>query len=325
MISDEIGVVVIGRNEGERLVRCLELLQSQTSTIVYVDSGSSDDSMAVARKFGAVVVALDAKIPFTAARARNEGFCTLKRVSPHIRLVQFVDGDCILVKSWLDAALSFIRENADVAVVCGRRRELYPNVSIYNRLADREWDTPVGEASACGGDALMRIDALKAVNGFRAELIAGEEPELCLRLRAMGWRIWRLDADMTWHDLAMTRFDQWWSRTVRSGYGMTEVWWLHRKSATSIWRRQTASAIIWGGLLPLAICLAALVYPLFIAAVLIYPLQIARIAFRQRTAISEPLAYGCLAVFGKFALFQGLLRYCWNRWRGRNLQLIEYK
>ena len=153
-------------------------------------------SVTAARQIGAFVVILDLSKPFTAARARNEGVGALKALRRSVRFVQFVDGDCTLANDWIDKAFTFIAQREDVAVVCGRRRERYPRASIYNLLFDLEWDTPVGEFPACGGDALVRLKAFDAVGGFRPQLIAGEEPELCVRLRERGWKIWRLDAEM---------------------------------------------------------------------------------------------------------------------------------
>jgi hypothetical protein len=123
-------------------------------------------------------------------------------MKPDLRFVQFIDGDCSLAPEWLEKARAFIGQRNDIAIVCGRRRERHPDASFYNQLCDLEWDTPIGEASACGGDALVRLEAFELVGGFRAQLIAGEEPEL--------WRIWRLDAEMTEHDALITRFKQWW-------------------------------------------------------------------------------------------------------------------
>src|SRR3990167_5804095 len=221
-MSSAIGVVVIGRNEVERLERCLASLVGAAGKIVYVDSGSTDASVPMAQGLGVEVVALDMSRPFTAARARNEGFACLQRLQPDIHFVQFVDGDCEVVDDWLAKAQAFLCEHPAVAVVCGRRRERFPQRSIYNRMCDLEWDTPVGEAKACGGDALMRADAFAAVKGFRADLIAGEEPELCVRLRAIGWKVWRLGEEMTLHDAAMTHFSQWWQRTLRGGHAFAE-------------------------------------------------------------------------------------------------------
>ncbi len=191
MTTDDIGVVVIGRNEGERLIDCLTSIPSNVKSVVYVDSGSTDGSTQTAERIGAFVVNLNAGRPFTAARARNEGFEALRKLRPDIRFIQFIDGDCQLDRGWLNTSAEFLRQQNDVAIVCGRRRERHPSTSLYNRLCDLEWDTPVGQTMSCGGDLLVQADAFEAVRGFRAQLIAGEEPELCLRLREAGWKIWR--------------------------------------------------------------------------------------------------------------------------------------
>ena len=177
-----IAAIVIGRNEGARLVACLDAL-AHVSPVIYVDSGSTDGSVAAAQARGAQVVQLDMSQPFTAARARNAGLAVLPDGT---ELVQFLDGDCVVQPGWLAQAQAFLAGHAQVAVVCGRRREMHPEASVYNRLIDAEWDTPVGKAKACGGDALMRLAPLRAVGGYRDDLIAGEEPELCVRLRQGG-------------------------------------------------------------------------------------------------------------------------------------------
>ena len=222
----KFGAVAIGRNEGERLKRCLKSL-SQAAVLVYVNSGSSDGSAQWARERGIEVIDLDMSRPFTAARARNAGFKRLRSLIPDINYVQFVDADCELVDGWPEAALAFHKTHMDVAVVCGRRRERYPERTIYNWLCNQEWNRPAGEVRACGGDAMMRVDAFDAAGGYREELIAGEEPELCVRLRGAGWRIWRLDRPMTLHDAAITDFTQWWRRTMRSGYAFAQGAYLH--------------------------------------------------------------------------------------------------
>jgi glycosyltransferase involved in cell wall biosynthesis len=127
-----IGVVVIGRNEGERLRRCLESVRS--GAVVYVDSGSSDGSVALARSLGVEVVGLDLSSPFTAARARNAGFERLLQFDPSAEFVQFVDGDCEVAAGWLERARKEFEARSDAAVVCGRLRERFPDATVYNRL-----------------------------------------------------------------------------------------------------------------------------------------------------------------------------------------------
>ena len=325
MNSDDVGVVVIGRNEGRRLIECLTSVRAIVGNVVYVDSGSTDDSVAAAKKIGASVVMLDMNQPFTAARARNEGFGVLRALKPNIRLVQFVDGDCILVPEWIDAALAFMQLRTEIAIVCGRRRERYPAASIYNRLFDIEWDTPIGETPACGGDALVRVKAFEEVGGFCPRLIAGEEPELCVRLRERGWKIWRLDAEMTLHDAAMSRFGQWWVRAVRSGYGFAEVSRLHRTSPFRIWTRAVSSAIFWGCLLPVIIVFGGFIYPLSFCAASIYPLEVCWIAIRRGAMSPFAWSYAVLILLSKFPQSQGIVKFYWYWSREQTARLIEYK
>jgi glycosyltransferase involved in cell wall biosynthesis/GT2 family glycosyltransferase len=324
-----LGVVVIGRNEGERLRRCLDSVVAHSSAVVYVDSGSTDGSVETARSLGVHVVDLDVTIPFTAARARNEGLRALVAHYPNTKLVQFVDGDCEVVADWLPHAEKELARNADTAVVCGRRRERFPNASVYNHMCDMEWDTPIGEANACGGDALMRVEPLLEVGGYREGLIAGEEPELCLRLRNKGWKIRRLDAEMTLHDAAMTRFGQWWKRSVRAGHAFAECSWIHRQGPLHIWNRETRSTWFWGAMLPLAILAATWFWPLIgLALILGYVLLGFRIYQRRRRVGQSPgnaRLYAFYCVLAKFPQAMGQFRYHWNRLLSRQGTLIEYK
>jgi glycosyltransferase involved in cell wall biosynthesis len=323
--SGEIGAVAIGRNEGQRLIRCLTSLRAEFETIVYVDSGSTDDSVEAAKQLGVTVVQLNMSVPFTAARARNEGFAKLKSLSKELRYVQFIDGDCDLAQGWISAAQQLLARRADVAIVCGQRRERYPKNSIYNRIIDDEWNSPSGEVLSCGGDALVRVPPFEAAGGYRSGLIAGEEPELCIRLRQSGWKVWRLNQEMTWHDIALSRFSQWWARGIRCGYGCTEVAWMYWRSPFGIWKRETLSAVFWAGLLPLAILAGTAIHPMFIFAALLYLLQMARMAIRRGPA--EPMNWllSAFTILDRFAVFQGLLILLWRRWRGKAVQLIEYK
>ena len=321
-----IGVVVIGRNEGVRLERCLASLVGAAQLVVYVDSGSSDASVRMARELGVEVVELDMAMPFTAARARNEGFARLQQLQPAIAYVQFVDGDCEVVPGWLIKAQAFLDQHADVAVVCGRRRERFPHRSIYNLLCDLEWDTPVGEAKACGGDALMRAGAFAAVAGFRPELIAGEEPELCVRLRAAGWKVWRLAEEMTLHDAAMTRFGQWWQRTLRAGHAFAEGAFLYGAAPERHWLRESRRAWLWGLGIPLVILLAGSILGwLALLLLLIYPLQIVRLAVRGARSPRENWLQALFLVLGKFPEMLGQVKFLWRRLGAGKSTLIEYK
>ncbi|WP_286918441.1 glycosyltransferase family 2 protein [Pseudomonas sp. UBA6753] len=325
-MASGVGVVVIGRNEGQRLERCLRSLLKGTDKVMYVDSGSTDGSLHLARRLGVEVLALDLGTPFTAARARNEGFFALQRRLPSMQLVQFVDGDCEVDSGWLPAAQAFLDDHPDVAVVCGRRRERFPQRSVYNLLCDLEWDTPIGEAKACGGDALMRVDAFAAVGGFRPELIAGEEPELCVRLRAKGWKVWRLDAEMTLHDAAITRFSQWWRRSLRAGHAYAEGAYLHGQLPERHWLRESRRAWLWGLGIPAVTVLACLLLGGWsLLLLLVYPLQAVRLARRGGKSVRENWLQAVFLVLGKFPEMLGQLKFLRHRIAAGKSTLIEYK
>lgn len=329
----DIAIIAIGRNEGERLRRCLASALASGHRVIYVDSDSTDGSPALAGSMGADVVELDMSLPFSAARARNAGF---EKVASDVRFVQFVDGDCEIVEGWIERAGRELEQRPDAAVVCGRRRERFPEKSIYNRLADLEWATPIGEAKSCGGDSMMRVDALRAVGGFDASIVAGEEPELCQRLGGKGWRIVRVDAEMTLHDAAMLHFSQWWRRAVRSGYGAMDV--ATRFGAEGLFAKQVRSARIWAVGFPLVVLIVTCaiaarlgIYAALIAVfigILAYALQVVRVAWqaRRRTGrFADALIYGILTMSSKWANMVGQLRYWRDRRRGRSAALIEYK
>lgn len=325
-IKNEIGAVVIGRNEGERLRTCLESLAQHLSHIVYVDSGSTDGSVDRATKIGVTAVPLDMSQPFTAARARNAGFKALIANYPALQYVQFIDGDCQLVSGWLEVAANFLEQHAEYAVACGRRRERFPEKSLYNRLCDIEWDTPTGEATACGGDALIRVNAFVQVDGYRDDLIAGEEPELCVRLRAIGWRIWRLVEEMTLHDASITRFSQWWKRTQRSGYAFAEGAFLHGGFPERHWVKESRSAWLWAVFIPITAIVVAYFNGLMgLIVLLIYPLQISRLAVLGKCLPKDNWSRAYFLVLGKFPELIGQLQFLWNKLVGNRGKLIEYK
>lgn len=339
--STLVGVVTIGRNEGERLDRCLESILGGgrgARTVVHVDSGSTDGSPALALARGAHVVSLDLSSPFTAARARNAGFERLLELAPATELVQFVDGDCELDPAWIATAERALREHADVSVVCGRRRERFPHASVYNRLCDVEWDTPIGDARSCGGDALVRVADFRLVGGYDPAMIAGEEPDLCLRLKRHGRRILRLDAEMTRHDAAMSRWTQWWQRAVRSGHTAAELLAKYGAAPEHRRLRRALSALAWALALPFAWALAwiaslgahslPLVVAVSIAPALLYARLFARVrrdCLRRGRMPADARAYALSCILAKWPETWGMLVYASRRILGRRARWIEYK
>ncbi|NUT01580.1 MAG: glycosyltransferase [Sphingomonas sp.] len=324
MTIDSVAFVVIGRNEGERLRDCLRPLLAKSNRVIYVDSASTDGSPELARELGAIALVLDSSTLLSAARGRNEGFREVRKRFPECDTVQFIDGDCVLAPNWVETALEFLKSHPKAAVACGRRFEAHPDASLYNRLCDEEWNTPVGQAEHSGGDALVRVKAFEQVGGFRSSLKAGEEPEMTSRMRAAGWEIWRLDAPMTEHDARILRFGQWWTRMIRGGFGYAEVWSTTGKLPRRVIGKQLRSAFTWAVAIPLLILLAAMEISearLLFLIPLAFALQIARIAARRGFSL-HAWQSAMLLVTAKIPEAIGALSYFLGRKADR---LVDYK
>lgn len=328
-ILADVGVVAIGRNEGDRLKACLAAAKRDVSNVIYVDSGSTDGSREWAREQGVEVIELDMDVPFTAARARNAGWRRLAEIAPGATFVQVVDGDCELVDGYLAEARRAFDTDDRIAVACGQRRERYPDRTRYNRLCSLEWEAPSGFSAACGGDAMFRLAALGEVGGFDPTLIAGEEPELCFRLRQQGWKILRLDCDMALHDADMTRLGQWWKRARRGGHAAAEGAWMHGRSPERYNVRRTATILLWALVLPLLVF--GLAWPTAGWSLLglgLYPVQWGRIMRKESKKGRSPADARLVATFtmlGKFPQLAGVVGFVVDRVRGRRAELIEYK
>ena len=338
----DIGIVAIGRNEGERLRQCLTSAVSAGGPVVYVDSGSTDDSVAIAESLGVEVVHLDPAGGFTAGKARNLGIDVLTRAPEPPEFIQVVDGDCEFVPGWLAAAQHALQADPGLAVVAGRLRERFPDASIFNRLCDMEWNTPVGHVRAVGGIAMYRTAAFIEAGGFNPTFICGEEPELCYRLRGLGWCVARVDAEMALHDAAMTRWSQWAKRARRSGWAYAEGAATYGATPERYNMRELRSLRIWGALYPAALAVLALAALILLGSGL-WPWPLAalalglmggavmalRIARYRRQQFGDPwrhaLLYGALVMLGKPFQFLGARSYARTRARGETARIIEYK
>lgn len=330
MTQPALGMVIIGRNEGERLRKCLSSVLPQAKYVVYVDSNSTDGSIDLARTMGVDVVELDPTRPLSAARARNAGFEYLAKTYGHLKYIQFLDGDCEIADGWLQAAITNLETNPEIAIVCGRRRELHPDATIYNKLCDIEWNTPVGEATACGGDFMARLQAFQQVGGFNTTLIAGEEPEMCVRLRQNGWKIFRIDSDMSIHDADMHTFGQWWKRARRGGHAYAEGAWMHGLSPQRHWVRENIRNWVWGLLLPLtALLLAVPTGGLSLLLLLLYPATWLKTFYRTYRSgnlnFQDSVAYAYFCVLIKFPMVLGQLQFLLSKLQGKQTKLVEYK
>jgi GT2 family glycosyltransferase len=323
------GIVVIGRNEGARLEACLRASKSLGVPCLYVDSGSSDGSPRRAADLGVPVLELDPARPFSAARARNEGFERLRQVHPGIEAVQFVDGDSELMPGWLEAGLSALGEAPQVTVVCGRVEERHPEASPYNRLCALEWQKEPGEILACGGIFMVRAEAFEAVGGFRVDVIAAEDDELCLRLRRRGGRILCLAAGMAWHDADLLTFGQWWRRTRRAGHAFAQGSHLHGGGSERHFVANVRRILVWALAIPaIALGLAWPTHGLSLLLLGLYPLQSLRIYRSGRArgwARHDAALFAVFVLLGKFPELAGVVAYAWRRHRCQQPVIIEHK
>lgn len=327
----DVGIVVIGRNEGKFLRASLASALSATAAVVYVDSGSTDDSLEIAADLGVVVLELDTSIPFTAARAYNAGVNHLLARYSSVQFIQFLDGDAQLVAGWVHTAYSVLVNNPEVAVVCGRRREKFVERSIFNLLADMEWNTAIGEVTACGPEAMMRLSLFQTIRGFDETLIAGEEPEICFRFRQAGGEIWRIDAETSRHDMNMMTVGQWWQRSRRGGYAFAESAWIHRNKTGHYRGKHCLRIWFWTlGLPALAIVLSLITAK---ASLLLLPIgygitlyKTYRGAIQHRQySTSHAWIYSLSCLLIKFPELQGQLEFIFFKLLRRQRQIIEYK
>lgn len=324
--SSSIGVVAIGRNEGERFLACLKSFEGSAADLVYVDSGSTDGSVAAADAAGARVVQLDMSQPFSASRARNAGFLVLNNAETPPEFVQFIDGDCQVQPGWLNAAQETLLEQSDLGVVTGILSEKEPERSVYNAMCDYEWHGPIGEIEACGGLTMVRREAFRAVGGYDEALIAGEDDDFCVRMRQAGWKIRRIPVDMALHDAAMTRISQWWTRMERAGHAFAQLGRIH----PGVFRKQLLRIWTFGAVLPLLFVTALLLGNTWLAMVVcgLYGLswwRSARRLHKEGLPRSEARKHAGFLVLSKFAGLLGVLRFHRRRLSGGAMQLIEYK
>lgn len=318
-----VGVVVIGRNEGTRLLSALKSVLVANVPVVYVDSRSTDNSVANASNLGVRVVELSPDRPINASRARNEGVAALTSAVSSVRYVHLLDGDSTLAPAWLTEATSYLNARPNVAFVAGRLREKDRETNSLRRLCDIEWYREPSCNAECGGLGVVRVEAFNAVGGLDETLIAGADPEFYARLKSAGWEVHTLDTAMGVHDSGMVSWRQWWTRSIKGGYA-----YAHARMWGG-WRRERLSAILWGAVLPVVAVLGSLALsPVFSVTLLAYPIQAVRIRYGASKSIFSPrdrwlYAVSCLAI--KFPQCIGIAMFEYRRIANRHGALIEYK
>lgn len=329
--NSNIGIVVIGRNEGQRLMLSLQSMQSSNCPIIYVDSGSSDNSVEIAKPLVDRVLQLNPAAPFSAARARNEGFEQLTTSFPSLQYIQFVDGDCVICEGWLTAAQIALQQDGKRAAVIGHLQELNPDASIYNRMCAMEWRSPAGDLTnfgALGGISVIRADVFKQLGGFKANVIAGEDSEFGVRLSLAGYKVTKIDHLMATHDANMTSFQQWWKRAVRGGHAIGQRADLNGHTIAKDCVKERKSTLVWGIFLPLlALFLLMFAGRWSLLVLLAYVYLAIKVYFYRRKQgenSRDAITYAQFIPLVKIANGLGLLKFYVNKFK-QSYEIIEYK
>ncbi len=203
-----VSIVIPVKDRAGELARCLESLAHveyprELREIIVVDDGSSDDSAAVAVRWGCRVVTTDSPGSGPAA-ARNRGVCVARG-----EILAFIDSDCTASTGWLRELLGGFSDPELAAVgglVDGMREaghlDRYEAVMSSLTLGTRTMTGSSGEDTfylpSC--NLLVRAGAFRSLDGFSPEMHVGEDVDLSWRLRDAGWRISYVPAGRIWHE-----------------------------------------------------------------------------------------------------------------------------
>ncbi len=180
-----ISFIVIGRNEGENLIKCFESILAtvlfnriKEYEIIYVDSDSSDNSIEIVKQFKQVRIFKITGV-YNAAIGRNIGYKESKG-----NILFFIDGDMELFPEFL---ANVIDENLQLRYdfvsgqlqdyLCGNKRN-YLNNSIHH--SDRAQKDKFHAVT--GGIFLIKRNIWELVNGMNNKYVEGEDFDLGLRL-----------------------------------------------------------------------------------------------------------------------------------------------
>ncbi len=306
-----ISFVVIGKNEGKMLGKCLESLKAadyprhlaEVTEVIYVDSRSTDRSVEIAREHGATVHLLSAGRT-SSARARNAGLQLCQG-----DLVQFLDADMVLAKDWLQRAVPILLEEGVIGVA-GRIDDYQRKPSWYDRVhtAQQMFHRPeIGGMGSGGG--LFRAEEFRKLGGYNDKMPFGEEAELGEYLRSSGRGILRIVDLMAYHDYGFDTFRAYCRRLVRDGMVQALAW---RRGAQGRWRtllRSVITPLFWL-LAPLASLLLRNPLPVVLAlcwAAYVFFRTATHIFLRERT-LKLALTCGAHICFAKFPHLWGWCR-----------------
>jgi len=190
----ELSIIIKAYNEEEHIeesiVSALDVIKNYTGEVILADSLSTDNTIAIARKYPIKIVQLKKPIDRCCGVGPQLGYQYSSGA-----FIYILDGDMSLKPEFISYALDLLRNDEALAGVGG-------NISIiggdnYEFLTRKKQMKEKFRAGSqhwliCGG--LYRRAAISSVGYFsNKNLHANEEKELGLRLTAGGWDLLRID------------------------------------------------------------------------------------------------------------------------------------
>ncbi len=312
----EVSFVVIGYNEAATLGACLRSVREAASRlgapveIIYVDAGSHDGSIGIAQDAGMDRI-LGGERRRRAAENRNLGF-----VHARGHYIQFVDGDMLLAADWPAAAAAFLEAHPETAAVCGNLRE--KTQGLLHQAMELDWLPRQGPIRHCGGAAMFRRDILERMGGFPEDVLYGEEPCLCWRIRnELHMNIYQIDRTMADHDLGFKGSGDYWRRNVRVGSTYAAIAARFATTSDPLWRREALANLAWAAILVFGGAALALGPGWLRLAVLAFALFVVARKTLQTRSRGNPLllslVYALHTYFVKLPLAEGEMRWIFQR------------
>ncbi|MDA2327532.1 glycosyltransferase family 2 protein [Bacillus cereus] len=203
-LSPVFSVIVIAKNEEKNIERCLKSIAgvfselNYSNEIILVDSKSSDCTIKIASDLeinNLKIIKISESTIYNAALGRNIG--SKRAVGKYLL---FLDGDMKLYKDFLETGLKELNEKACAGLI-GIRDDLILNEKLKtSQVIKNKYNIKTLKvAQHFGGALLIKKDAFDEVGGYRNYINAFEEPELYVRLKSKGYKIYEVPEKMIDH------------------------------------------------------------------------------------------------------------------------------
>lgn len=183
-----VSVIIPVRNDAKRLGRLLQSVRQQSyppdrREVIVVDNGSQDDSRSVGERQGATVLSFP---QLYVGALRNRGVAVSNG-----SILAFVDSDHEVPPDWIETAVAQFAADPGLTLL-GFPYLAPPDGTWVQRTWELHRLHHRGRREAnwlASGNMFARREAFLAVNGFREDLVATEDVDLCIRLRAQKAKI----------------------------------------------------------------------------------------------------------------------------------------